>query len=236
MMRFIALAFVLALINCDNYRPPTGPDERPSFSSLDGYTDEEIYEMYQSGQLQALFPTWVRNVQISPGISKYGYWSKTSYDYLASVRKGWARAELYDGNYFVQGSPTFPRSEGSDLLLNVEEGHFSVATGDIHIPEPPCGLRPRGTGGFNVYNAVAIEVKGKLLGLKWSEQGNDFLSEYGFVWENGCEPESPPTSGGEGDQCWYCEHWVYEDEDGDIVEEEEICWEVDWSVCEGLRA
>jgi hypothetical protein len=47
------------------------------------------------------------------------------------------------------------------------------------------------------------------------------------------EPDPPPLGGGVDDgECYYCEDWVWEDADGNIVDEETVCWEIDYSICE----
>ncbi|HUF51605.1 MAG TPA: hypothetical protein VMN60_12260 [Longimicrobiales bacterium] len=231
----LVMALVVLLASCgDSEMGLVNPPFSPQFNNLEGYSDEEIYHMYETGELQAMFPTAVWNFKVDAWIGPRSYASSTEYEFEASVRHIWAKAELMDGNASIQSSDVHPKTEGSDFLLHVEKGRIQVTTGDVPLAERPCDLYTKGTGGYEVYNAVAVVYKDKKYGLKWAQKSDtthDFSAAYGSS-----DPECSDGDGGSTDEkCWYCETWVYEDEYGNVVGEEEVCWEVDMSMCDGIE-
>jgi hypothetical protein len=124
--------------------PPTAPRAEPELDpqfrleSKTEYTEDELYELYLAGELEATFPTYMSNltviVMIHTGLYVEGF---MSYEYVSTTQTGGITVYYREGDKTLSFASSPPKVTGGPTV-GLRRGLFWA---DVFIPlyEESCG-------------------------------------------------------------------------------------------------
>jgi hypothetical protein len=225
---------LLVLTGCEDAAAPLPPPPPPPpMFSLEGYTEDDIYEMHLNGTLVYYLPSYLGPLHVTPTITDVSSRSVVSYDYVSTTQTGGTTLHYRDGDLTLTSSTSPPLTTGGPALITRNSMYYNST--EIPIVGSPCGKNAFATGWAEIWNELPL-IKYVIPRFGYKPDSGSNIKHAPSIY---CEPDPPPPGGGGGggggdDYCFYCELWEFYDSWGEYYGDEWICVPIDMSYCEAL--
>jgi hypothetical protein len=160
--------------------------------SLEEYTDSQINDMYNSGQLENIWPSYMGQLTVTPMLSGLSARADLGYTYTSTNQAGQVTVDYRDGDATLSTS-TSPEKKTGGASYVMYSGLFDVSATITLANEPCIGKSAHASGWGEVWNEVAlIGFVLPRLSVKFKSGGNVYPST------QECPPPDDCTSAGEG--------------------------------------